>query len=165
MRYAVVRKPRRRRHAFGSLDPRPDRVSTRDVGDGRHRLGSGKAGVWTLVGHGGRGFPVTASLSMRGDSTGQVRRHYDENAHKYNRQVAFYERVLFGGARRWVCSQAEGDVLEIAVGTGRNLRHYPAGVRLTGIALTPAMHEFARREAAEVGLDPDLRTRDAAARA
>jgi hypothetical protein len=46
------------------------------------------------------------------------------------------EKVLFGGGREWVCSQARGDVLEIAIGTGRNLRHYPPDVRLTAIELT-----------------------------
>jgi len=30
-------------------------------------------------------------------------------------------------AGEWVCSQAQGDALEIAVGTGRNLRHLPDG--------------------------------------
>ena len=57
--------------------------------------------------------------------TDVVRGHYDKSASRYNRQISFIERVLFGGGREWVCSQAEGDVLEIAAGTGRNLRHYP----------------------------------------
>jgi ubiquinone/menaquinone biosynthesis C-methylase UbiE len=97
------------------------------------------------------------------EATGGVREHYDKTASKYNRQIAFFERVLFGDGREWVCSQAEGDVLEIAVGTGRNLRHYPAGVRVTGIELSPAMLEIARREAATSGREVDLRVGDAEA--
>jgi ubiquinone/menaquinone biosynthesis C-methylase UbiE len=93
--------------------------------------------------------------------TEEVRRHYDKTAPKYNRQIKFFERMLFGEGREWVCSQAEGDVLEIAVGTGRNLRHYPEAVRLTGIELSPAMLELARREAAEAGRNADLRVGDA----
>lgn len=56
------------------------------------------------------------------EATGRVRRHYDRTATKYNRQISLFERVLFGDGRQWVCSQASGDVLEIAIGTGRNPR-------------------------------------------
>ena len=98
-----------------------------------------------------------------GAATDQVRRYYDGTAPRYDRQMRFFERVLFGDGRSWVCSQAQGDVLEIAVGTGRNLRHYPDGVRLTGIELSPGMLELARREAAEVRPDADLRVGDAQA--
>ena len=98
-----------------------------------------------------------------GAVTEQVRRHYDDTAPRYNRQIKLFERVLFGDGRSWVCSQARGDVLEIAVGTGRNLRHYPDGVRLTGIELSRGMLELARREAAEVRPDADLRVGDAQA--
>ena len=94
-------------------------------------------------------------------SSAPVRRHYDKTAARYDRQIKFFERVLFGEGRQWVCSQAEGDVLELAVGTGRNLRHYPFGVRLVGIELSPAMLEIARREAAAVGREADLRVGDA----
>jgi ubiquinone/menaquinone biosynthesis C-methylase UbiE len=52
-------------------------------------------------------------------------------------------------------------VLEIAAGTGRNLRHYPPRVRLTAIELSPEMLELARREATALGRDVDLRVGDA----
>jgi ubiquinone/menaquinone biosynthesis C-methylase UbiE len=97
----------------------------------------------------------------KSDDTDAVRSHYEKTARNYNRQIGFFERVLFGGGREWVCSQAEGDVLEIAAGTGRNLRHYPPSVRLTTIELSPSMLEIARREAAALGLDADLRVGDA----
>jgi ubiquinone/menaquinone biosynthesis C-methylase UbiE len=58
---------------------------------------------------------------------------------------------------------AHGDVLQIAVGTGRNLRHYPDGVNLTGIEFSPAMLEIARHAAADVGCTIDLRVGDAQA--
>ena len=95
--------------------------------------------------------------------TDAVRRYYDDSAARYDRQIALFERVLFGGGRAWVCAQAEGDVLEIAAGTGRNLEHYPPGVRLTAIELSPAMVDVARRRAAEVGREVDLRVGDAQA--
>jgi ubiquinone/menaquinone biosynthesis C-methylase UbiE len=96
-------------------------------------------------------------------STETLRRYYDDSAPVYDKRVGRFERVLFGGGREWVCAQAQGDVLEIALGTGRNLRHYPPGVRLTGVELSPAMLEIARREAAALGRDADLRVADAEA--
>ncbi len=72
-----------------------------------------------------------------------------------------WERILFPGNREWACSQAEGDVLEIAAGTARNLAHYPAGIRLTGVELSPEMAELGRRRARELGREIDLRVGDA----
>jgi ubiquinone/menaquinone biosynthesis C-methylase UbiE len=86
-----------------------------------------------------------------------LRRYYDKSAPRYNRQISFFERILFGGGREWVCSRAEGDVLEIAVGTGRNLRHYRPDVRITGIEYSRGMLELARKEASAVRPDADLR--------
>jgi ubiquinone/menaquinone biosynthesis C-methylase UbiE len=105
---------------------------------------------------------VTKSTSGPGE-TETVRGHYDKTASKYNRQISFFERVLFGGGREWVCSQADGHVLEIAAGTGRNLRHYPPSVRLTTTELSPKMLEIARHEAARLGRDADLGVGDAQA--
>jgi ubiquinone/menaquinone biosynthesis C-methylase UbiE len=93
--------------------------------------------------------------------TERVRAMFDEEAPRYDRTMKFFERLLFKDARRWVCSKAQGDALEIAIGTGLNLPHYPAGVRLTGIELSPAMLDLARARAGELGRDVDLRVGDA----
>jgi ubiquinone/menaquinone biosynthesis C-methylase UbiE len=95
--------------------------------------------------------------------TERVRRLQDKNAPKYDRQMRFFDRALVGGGREWVCSRVEGDTLEIAVGTGRNLRHYPPGTRLTGIELSPEMLAIAKRRADDAGIDADLRLGDAQA--
>ncbi|KAA0273756.1 MAG: hypothetical protein EDQ89_04020, partial [Acidobacteria bacterium] len=39
-------------------------------------------------------------------TTDRVRRIQDETAPSYDRRISFFERVLFGGGRRWVCEQA-----------------------------------------------------------
>src|SRR3954451_11463547 len=93
----------------------------------------------------------------------RVRRIQDKEAPRYDRQISFFERLLFGGGREWVCSQAEGEVLELAAGTGRNLPFYPRGVRLTAIEFSPAMLEIARDPARRLGLDADLRLGNAEA--
>jgi ubiquinone/menaquinone biosynthesis C-methylase UbiE len=95
--------------------------------------------------------------------TERVRRIQDKTAPRYDKRIGFFERVLFGGGRRWVCEQAEGDVLEIAAGTARNLPFYRDGVRLTGIELSPEMLAIARERAADLGRDADLRVGDAQA--
>jgi ubiquinone/menaquinone biosynthesis C-methylase UbiE len=98
---------------------------------------------------------------MTADRTERVRRHYDRSAGSYDRIISWAEKVLFGGAREWVCSRARGEVLEIAVGTGRNLPFYPGDVRLTGIELSPRMLDVARRRSRELGRETDLRVGDA----
>jgi ubiquinone/menaquinone biosynthesis C-methylase UbiE len=97
------------------------------------------------------------------DETERVRRIQDKEAPRYDRQMGFFDRVLFAGGREWAGSQVHGDVLELAVGTGRNLPHYPAHVRLTGIELSPQMLEIGRQRAEELGRDVDLRIGDAQA--
>jgi ubiquinone/menaquinone biosynthesis C-methylase UbiE len=97
----------------------------------------------------------------RGKETEKIRRVFEKQAPRYDRSIAFWEKVLFGDGREWVCSRAQGEVLEVAVGTGRNLAFYPEGVRLSGIDLSPAMLELARERARELGLAVDLREGDA----
>ncbi|MBJ7602270.1 MAG: class I SAM-dependent methyltransferase [Candidatus Dormibacteraeota bacterium] len=84
-------------------------------------------------------------------------------APRYDNGMAFVERILFAGGREWVCAQAEGRVLEIAVGTGRNLPFYPPNVCVIGIEFSPAMLEIGRRRGAELGIEVDLREGDAQA--
>jgi ubiquinone/menaquinone biosynthesis C-methylase UbiE len=100
---------------------------------------------------------------MTAADTERVRLRYDAEAGHYDREIALFEKLLFAGGREWVCSRARGDVLELAVGTGRNLGHYPADVRVTGIELSPAMLEIARGRARDVGRDVDLQLGDAEA--
>jgi ubiquinone/menaquinone biosynthesis C-methylase UbiE len=93
--------------------------------------------------------------------TEKIKRIWEKQAPRYDRSIVLWEKVLFGDGRRWVCSRAQGEVLEVAIGTGRNLAFYPAGVRLTGIDLSPAMLERARQRARELGIAVDLREGDA----
>lgn len=100
---------------------------------------------------------------MTEQRTAKVRRVWDTLAPRYDRAMRFAERWWFPGSRSWVCSRAVGEVLEVAVGTGSNLPHYPPGLRLTGIDLSPQMLASARQRAADLGLDVSLREGDAQA--
>lgn len=86
---------------------------------------------------------------------------WDEAAPTYDERIAFFERWQFPGGREWVASRAHGRVLEVAIGTGRNLPHYPAHVDLTGVELSPAMLALAAERAAALGRDVELLEGDA----
>jgi ubiquinone/menaquinone biosynthesis C-methylase UbiE len=102
-----------------------------------------------------------AAHSVRAAETERVRRIWEKDAPRYDRHIWFWEKLLFEDGREWVSSRAQGDVLEVAIGTGRNLPFHPEGVRLTGVDVSPAMLKIARRRARELGLKVDLREADA----
>jgi ubiquinone/menaquinone biosynthesis C-methylase UbiE len=93
--------------------------------------------------------------------TEHVRSVQDKHAAGYDRQITFFERILFGDGRQWVCSQARGRVLELACGTARNLPFYAADAKVTGIELSPEMLARGRERAQELGHPADLRLGDA----
>lgn len=70
---------------------------------------------------------------------------------RYNRIAPFYDlldRFIPESWRREAVGLARGDVLEVGVGTGKNLSLYPAGCRVTAIDFSPAMLARARVRAA-----------------
>jgi ubiquinone/menaquinone biosynthesis C-methylase UbiE len=84
-------------------------------------------------------------------------RYWDRKSHTYDKEMAFWDRRLFGESREWACGQATGEVLEVAVGTGLNLPRYPEDVTLTGIDWSERMLALAR----ERGRTATLRQADA----
>jgi ubiquinone/menaquinone biosynthesis C-methylase UbiE len=94
-------------------------------------------------------------------ATESLARYYDSLAPHYDRSIAMMERLFLGGGRRWIGSRARGDVLDVAIGTGRTLDFYPEEVRLTGIDLSPRMLELARARSARLGRTVELRLGDA----
>ncbi len=93
--------------------------------------------------------------------TERVREIFDASAAGYDKGMAFTEKLLFGDGRAWACYQARGQVLEIAIGTGLNLPFYPTNIELTGIEISPAMLEIARRRAQSLGRQVELDIGDA----
>jgi ubiquinone/menaquinone biosynthesis C-methylase UbiE len=90
-------------------------------------------------------------------------RYWDKHSASYDKQMGFFDRVLFADSRSWICGRATGDTLEVAIGTGLNLPLYGEQVRLAGIDLSPAMLAIARQRAGELGRAVDLRQADALA--
>lgn len=93
----------------------------------------------------------------------EFQRHaYGAEAPAYDRSMGFAERWFFGAQHRvWACSQARGATLEVAIGTGLNLPHYPPDVALTGLDLSAEMLELASRRAADLGSSVELQVGDA----
>ena len=103
-------------------------------------------------------------MSTTQDQTAKVRRVWEKGAPDYDKQIAFFEKIWFGGGRQWLGARARGRVLEVAIGTGLNLPFYPAATTtITGIDLSPAMLAIARQRAADLGVQVDLHTGDAEA--
>ena len=90
------------------------------------------------------------------------RRYWNKTSASYDKQMRCYDRLL-ADSRPWVCVQATGDTLEVAVGTGLNLPLYPAELELTGVDLSPAMLGIAQTRARQLGRVVDLREADAQA--
>lgn len=83
--------------------------------------------------------------------------YWDKQASGYDRAMAVWDRRLFGDSRQWACTQASGEVLEVAVGTGLNLPFYPDRVTVTGLDVSDGMLELARARAEQLGRTPTLR--------
>ncbi|MFD6950953.1 methyltransferase type 11 [Nocardiopsis sp. TSRI0078] len=94
------------------------------------------------------------------ERTERVRGQWNRMARGYDRGERV-QRLVLGGTRARLCGRARGRVLEVAVGTGHNLRYYPEDVEVTGVDLSPGMLEGARARAAELGVGARLREGDA----
>ena len=100
-------------------------------------------------------------MAQTQDRTERWHRYWNKKSRGYDREMQFMERWLFGNSRRWACSKASGDVLEVAVGTGLNLMCYPDDVRITGVDLSEDMLGVAVSRASELGCEAELVTGNA----
>jgi ubiquinone/menaquinone biosynthesis C-methylase UbiE len=92
------------------------------------------------------------------DETRREQARYDRQARWYDVAVAPVEALVFLGLRRRLWSAIDGTrrVLEIGVGTGRNLAHYPKTSRSVALDLSPEMLKRAARKATRDGRRVDF---------
>ena len=89
-------------------------------------------------------------------------RSYAKSARKYDQEADFFENWVIGTEHRgWACSQAVGLTLEVAIGTGLNLTHFPHDLTLVGVDLSPDMLAVARARAEQLGQAVELLEADA----
>ena len=82
---------------------------------------------------------------------------------RYQRISAFYDLMeilpeqKFSPWRDQLWSLVKGpNVLEVGVGTGKNMGYYPPEIRVTGIDLTPGMLDQARIKVTNLNVDSDV---------
>jgi len=86
---------------------------------------------------------------------------------RYNRIAGMYDTIempmekLFSGWRKELMREVNGKVLEVGVGTGKNLPYYPDEVEVTAIDFSSKMIEKAKQRAAELNIEVELRVMDA----
>lgn len=91
------------------------------------------------------------------DSTRRgVGRVYDRTARWYDLITAPMEMMGAGRSRSRLMQHARGRVLEVGVGTGTNLEHYPDGVDVTGLDLSARMLQRAKTRVDRLGLPVEL---------
>ncbi len=92
----------------------------------------------------------------------EIRQKYDEEAPLYDFHVSLVERLTgIARLRRQLLRKATGNVLEIAVGTGRNFLYYPKDCSITAIDPSAQMLELARKRAEKLNVHPHLQVMDA----
>jgi ubiquinone/menaquinone biosynthesis C-methylase UbiE len=83
----------------------------------------------------------------------EIQRKYENFARWYDVVEGIPEALGLYRLRRELLQNVMGRVLEVAAGTGKNLRYYPRGSQLTAVDLSPAMLYRARRRAETLRLN------------
>lgn len=100
------------------------------------------------------------SAITNASATATTKARYDRIAPLYDRMEGMME-PLFKPFRERLWIQAHGKVLEVGIGTGKNLPFHPRGVHVVGIDLSDRMLARARERARQLGVPVELREGDA----
>jgi len=86
---------------------------------------------------------------------------YDRLARRYDVMEFFPESLLFGRFRRNLFAMVKGDtLLEIGVGTGKNLPYYPPHMRITAIDFSEEMMKKAEQRGKKLQTKVDFQIMD-----
>lgn len=90
-----------------------------------------------------------------------TRKRYNRIAPIYDLMEWFVERASFRKWRTMLWDQVDGDeVLEIGVGTGKNIPYYPSNAQVTSIDLSEVMMSYAKRRAKELPREVNFQLMD-----
>jgi ubiquinone/menaquinone biosynthesis C-methylase UbiE len=93
--------------------------------------------------------------------TQRIKSRYNRLAFFYNFMEAPIEWFRFGTWRHKLTKRITGTrVLEVGVGTGKNLPYYPQGITITAIDFSPKMLARARKAAVSLTIDVNLQEMD-----
>lgn len=69
---------------------------------------------------------------------------------KYSRVAKFYDKLeellVFNSYKEEIVGKAKGNILEVGIGTGENLKYYKDRQKVTGVDFSSGMLEIARRK-------------------
>jgi ubiquinone/menaquinone biosynthesis C-methylase UbiE len=91
----------------------------------------------------------------------EIRLKYNQFAPWYDLAEALPELLGVRNLRRTLLQRASGQVLEVAVGTGKNLPSYPKACQLTAVDVSLAMVTRGRQRADKLGLHVYFQVMDA----
>lgn len=94
----------------------------------------------------------TSGAAQASSDSREMAALYDALEGDYDRWTAWLDRALLGRMRETLLRDASGEVLEVAIGTGKNLAYYPQSCRVTGLDLSGRSLPRAAREAARHGI-------------
>src|SRR3972149_11730465 len=100
---------------------------------------------------------------MNGDeATSLTQKRYARQAGLFDFWEAPIEALAFKRLRKRLWSEVHpARILEVGVGTGKNLTYHPEGSRSVAVDLSPRMLSHAARKAGRLGRDVDLVLADA----
>jgi ubiquinone/menaquinone biosynthesis C-methylase UbiE len=91
----------------------------------------------------------------------EIRRKYNKFARWYNLAEGIPELLGLRKLRRELLQRGSGKILEVAVGTGKNLRFYPTDRPIIAVDSSPNMLDIARQRAKKLGIDVSFLLMDA----
>lgn len=94
-------------------------------------------------------------------TTEKIKKRYNRAAKIFDLTETMMEKGKMGQWRAMIWKEARGKVLEVGVGTGKNIQYYPDHVEVVAIDFSEKMLERAKKKAVKLGKTVDLRLMDA----
>ncbi len=96
-----------------------------------------------------------------GEETVKTRRRYDRIARFYDLMEWLVETSLFKNFRGDTIKNLQGNILEVGVGTGKNLPYYNPKAKITAIDISPRMLDKAKKRAGKIKRKVEFHLMDA----
>lgn len=95
------------------------------------------------------------------DINEKISKRYDRIAGIYDILEKPMEKMVLSKWREELMEELEGKILEIGIGTGKNIEYYPEGADVTGIDFSGKMIQKAKARAKALGKEVELMLMDA----